>query len=308
MLLFVKKWFKDRFRKWVDLPSLEGKVQNINQNVETLKKSNESNGQLFDTIKNFAKEIAENKKKAAQIEHDVLMPKYIFHSPLGYTVETYAPIYEKPILVDGELLPLPPPVCRAGYSPDDDKFYLEWGRLDHNNIVNIIEKHYRLDNGLEILDFGCSSGRVLRHFYKELKDRKWKLYGVDIQAYLIEWMRQNFSPEINVIVGTTIPHLPFRDSSLDVIYGISVFTHAKFLWDMWLTEFKRVLKKGGLCIQTVQCETAWKYYHNNRDLDWVKAGHPNSMLQKPEIDCDFFFYGDAFISQIFYREEVVKRY
>jgi hypothetical protein len=77
---------------------------------------------------------------------------------------------------------------------------------------------------------------------------------------------------------------------------------------MWLAEFRRVLKPGGLCIQTVQCESAWKFYHENRNLDWVRQGHPWSMLEKPELDEDFFFYGDAFISQIFYREETVKRY
>lgn len=121
-------------------------------------------------------------------------------------------------------------------------------------------------------------------------------------------MRRNFPLDINILCGSTFPHLPFRDSSIDVIYGISVFTHTKYLWDFWLSEFKRVLKPGGLCLQTVQCETAWKFYYENQNQDWVKRGHPQSMLDKPEIDEDFFFYGDSHISQTFYREEVIKKY
>ena len=40
----------------------------------------------------------------------------------------------------------------------------------------------------------------------------------------------------------------------------------------------------------------------------MKNGHPMSMLNIPEMDKDFFFYGDGHISQTFYREEVIKRY
>ena len=244
----------------------------------------------------------------AGLERDIRMPKYLFHSPLDYSTESYPPAYGPSITVEGDPLPVPPPECRPGYSPDDDQLYLSWGRSDHDLIVDIIARHYTSRDGLEILDWGCSSGRVLRHFYAELTERNWKLHGIDIQALLVEWMRRHFPPEINVMCGSTFPHLPVRDSSLDVIYGISVFTHTKYLWDMWLSEFKRVLKRGGLCIQTVQCETAWRFYHQNRNLDWVKQGHPWSMLEKPEMDADFFFYGDGFISQTFYREEAVKRY
>lgn len=246
--------------------------------------------------------------KLADMKHDLLMPKYLYHAPIDYDTESYAPIYEPSIQIEGEWLPVPPPNVRPGYSPEDDKRYLQWGKDDHDFILSMIDKHYKIEDNLSILDWGCSSGRVLRHFYKELKTQNWKLYGTDIQAYLVEWMRRNFPPEITIMCGSTFPHLPFKDSSLDIIYGISVFTHTKYLWDFWLAEFKRVLKPGGLCIQTIQCETAWEFYHNNRELDWVKENHPQSMLEKPELDADFFFYGDGFISQTFYRETVVKNY
>ena len=45
-----------------------------------------------------------------------------------------------------------------------------------------------------------------------------------------------------------------------------------------------------------------------KELDWVKDNHPQSMLDKPEMDTDFFFYGDASNSQTFYKEEILKKY
>lgn len=150
---------------------------------------------------------------------------------------------------------------------------------------------------------------MLRHFYNnEHKTLGWKLHGSDIQAYLVEWMRQHFPREIEVLSASTFPRLPYKDDSLDVIYGISVFTHTKYLWDAWLSEFRRVLRPGGLAIQTVQCEHAWRFYHKNRHLDWVQAGHPRSMLDQRQMSEDYFLYGDAFISQTFFKEETIKRY
>src|SRR5439155_24378122 len=200
-----------------------------------------------------------NEALRSNVEHDLLMPKYLYHSPLDYSRETYPPTYEPAISVVGELLPVPPAKVRPGYAPENDGLYLEWGKHDHDWLIRIIDKHIGMKQGTSILDFGCSSGRVLRHFRAEHLSHGWQLHGIDIQAYLIEWMRQNFPSEFQVICGSTQPHLPYADASMDVIFGISVFTHTKYLWDTWLTEFKRVLKPGGLCIQTVQTQRAWSF-------------------------------------------------
>ena len=243
-----------------------------------------------------------------EIKHDLEMPKYFYHFPIDYDVESHAPIYDASILIEGEPFPIPPSKCRPGYAPNDDTLYLDWGKSDHDFIMEIVDKHHPNKENLVLLDWGCSSGRVLRHFYAQKQSLNWELNGIDIQAFLVEWMRRNFPSDINILCGSTFPHLPFADSSIDIIYGISVFTHTKYLWDFWLSEFKRVLKPGGLCLQTVQCETAWKFYYENRNEDWVKQAHPQSMLLKPEIDEDFFFYGDGSVSQTFYKEEVIKKY
>lgn len=242
------------------------------------------------------------------LRRNVQLSKFLFTSPLDEELETYPPDYKPAIRVAGEKLPVPPPRVRPGYAPDNDRLYLDWGKTDHDFILDIIRKHRGLERDLAVLDWGCSSGRVLRHFYAEHEELGWRLHGTDVQAFLIEWMRQNFPPEIEVLSASTLPHLPYKDDSLDVIYGISVFTHTKYLWDAWLAEFRRVLKPGGLVIQTVQCEHAWRFYHDHRHLDWVRNGHPASMLSQPNMTKDYFLYGDTLDSQTFFKEDVIKRY
>lgn len=69
----------------------------------------------------------------AAIRHDLLMPKYLFTSPLDYDVESHPPKYDPPNFLAGEELPIPPPRCRPGYSPDNDMFY-------YNGLRNAIQR------------------------------------------------------------------------------------------------------------------------------------------------------------------------
>jgi len=39
--------------------------------------------------------------------------------------------------------------------------------------------------------------------------------------------------------------LPFEDSSFDLVYCGSVFTHVSDLADAWFLELRRILRKGG---------------------------------------------------------------
>jgi SAM-dependent methyltransferase len=236
-----------------------------------------------------------------------IMPRYGFHQPFDYLLDSRLPDFDAPVRVEGEVLPLPPVRDRMGYSADDRE-YLNWGRYDHDLILKHIERHGGLREGMSILDFGCSSGRVLRHFHKENLERNWSLYGVDLMARPLEWVRQNFPNEFCVYTGSTLPRLPFEDNSLDVIYGISVFTHIKYQWDMWLMELRRALKPGGLLIQTLHGEHAWRHYYKHRGEDWVRQNHSAHMLSKAEMPYDLFCYGDMAVSQVFWKPGTVRRY
>jgi SAM-dependent methyltransferase len=237
-----------------------------------------------------------------------VMPRFGYHQPLDYHVTTFPPSFDPPIAYPGDPLPLPPVAERMGYSPED-KLYLEWGLYDHDLILSRIDVHApgRKD-GARILDFGCSSGRVLRHFHREHEELGWKLLGVDIQARPIEWMRQHFPSYFEVFVGTALPHLPLEDNSVDYIFGFSVFTHVKFLWDNWLLELRRVLKPGGLLLQTIQAETAWRYYYEHRDEEFIRIGQPEVVRSNPEMNQAFLYHGDIGVSQVFWKRETAREY
>ena len=236
------------------------------------------------------------------------MPRFGFHQPLDFDLDTYPVNFEKPIKLKTEELLIPAPDDRMGYSPENTNKYLDWGLEDKKFLMKHISQNHNIDKSLKILDFGCSSGRVLRHFYDEAKTKNWELYGVDIQAKPIQWMREFLPNDFNVYTGTTMPILPFPDNHFDVIYGFSIFTHIKYNWDMWLMEINRVLKPGGLLIQTVHTEKAWKFYFENKNEQIVKDNHSPEMAKNSKMPYEYFYYGDANCSQIFWKTNIVKSY
>jgi SAM-dependent methyltransferase len=231
-----------------------------------------------------------------------------FHHPIDAQLATFPPNFAAPVILEGEPLPVPPPAIRAGYAPDDTQQYLEWGKYDHDFIIGIAERHLDLRRPLRILDFGCSSGRVLRHFCREQQDAGWQVFGVDPQAILIEWMRQYFPAEFYVCATNyVVPVLPFEDNFFDLIYGISVFTHIKYLWDCWLLELRRCLKPGGLCLQTVHCEPAWAVFAGG-DAEWQLNGVPDYVREHPEMDVDYLLFNKSTTSNTFFRRAIVEKY
>ena len=236
-----------------------------------------------------------------------VMPRFAFHQPTDYYMESPAPQFEPVVRVPGEALPLPAPPDRHGY-PAEDAEYLARGRYEADLIRAQIGRYLPLEQPIAIMDFGCSTGRVLRHFHPDHIARGWQLYGVDVQALCIEWLRRHFPPEFVVYTGTTLPTLPFADNSLDVIYGLSVFTHIKYLWDAWLLELRRVLRPGGLLIQSIHTEHAWDFYHRNRQEGWGRQDLARRIYDTPAMDVDWFHYGDISESQTFWKREVARKF
>ena len=239
-------------------------------------------------------------------EEYTVMPRFMFHQPLDYDSLTYP---KKPIQVARQSPLVPKDEFRFGYSIGNAEEYLAWGKYDHDLIINHIKESNLYSEKLTVLDFGCSSGRVLRHFEPEIENHNWKMIGCDIQASAIESMRaDNWSNGFEFFTSSTLPHLPLEDNSVDVIYSFSVFTHTKYLWDAWLLELKRVLKSGGVMIHTVHLEEAWKYYYENRDQKWVRDSQSPAVYNSPEMSVDYLFHGDASVSQVFWRESVLLNY
>jgi SAM-dependent methyltransferase len=99
-----------------------------------------------------------------------------------------------------------------------------------------------------VLDFGCSSGRVIRVLcaaYPELE-----CYGCDPQPAPIEWAREHLSG-IDFCVSPESPPLPHEDGFFDAVFAISIWSHyGERAAREWLAEMHRVIKPGGHLLLT----------------------------------------------------------
>lgn len=148
---------------------------------------------------------------------------------------------------------LPPNSLRHYYGVRDgtyrDDLYLQSGRTD----VAVIRKLLSTDGfqleGNRILEFGCSAGRLLRHFEEEAKTAE--VWGADLHSAAIHWAQSHLSPPFHFLTNTTAPHLPFENGYFGFIFAGSVWTHLGELDDAWLLELKRVLRVGGRIYLTI---------------------------------------------------------
>lgn len=126
----------------------------------------------------------------------------------------------------------------------------EVGSASAKNLQSLLAKYGRpLSTFEKVLDFGCGCGRTLRWFAAE--PLSVKFYGTDTNMAAIEWCRRHLK-FATFVVNERLPPLPFPESTFDLVYSISVFTHLDepdFL--AWIEEIKRVLRPGGLLVLTL---------------------------------------------------------
>src|SRR3546814_3783335 len=104
-----------------------------------------------------------------------------------------------------------------------------------------------------VLEFGCGTGRVIRHFRNSDGVR---LAWTDANPRPIAWDRENL-PGIDFFHNELTPPLAFADESFDLVYALSVFTHIPLeLQRDWLDELRRVLVPGGYLLCTVTDDAA----------------------------------------------------
>ncbi len=98
------------------------------------------------------------------------------------------------------------------------------------------------------LDFGCSSGRVVRVLEAAYPEVAW--HGCDPNRGAIEWARTAL-PGIDFEVSPQEPPLLWRDAHFDVVFAISVWSHYSApAAQRWLAEMRRVLAPAGTLIVT----------------------------------------------------------
>lgn len=166
---------------------------------------------------------------------------------LGISEEEFKEILER----DQHLMPSL--ADREGYNIGADQNYFITGYHDYMLVLKAIA-----ETGIEaksILDFGCASGRVVRHFVCQGDfDEVW---GADINEQHIRFIQDYLPQEIRAIHNSALPYFPIADSSLDVVTAFSVFTHIDTFETSWLAEIYRVLRPGGIAFITLHNDETW---------------------------------------------------
>ena len=108
------------------------------------------------------------------------------------------------------------------------------------------------------LDFGCSSGRLVRVLAAAYPEIEWR--ACDPNAAAIAWARENL-PGIEFFVNDNAPPLALDQGSLDLICAISIWSHfAPPLGLRWFEDMHRLLQPGGVLVCTTHGLTSVATY------------------------------------------------
>lgn len=126
------------------------------------------------------------------------------------------------------------------------------GPLQYGDVIAgaLAEAGAPLAPGQSVLDFGCSSGRVIRvlHAY----DPELDCLGCDPNGPAIAWAAEHL-PGIRFFESPTVPPLDLPSGSLDVAFAISIWSHFDEVAARgWLDEMARVIRPGGHLLLTTQ--------------------------------------------------------
>ncbi len=161
-------------------------------------------------------------------------------------------------MADGSM-PVPPRdlAARVGTVDGTDplRFYRDEGARLRGVIEELLPAGWSWD-GKRVLDFGCGSGRVLRHFADEAA--RGVFWGCDIDHASIAWDETHLAPPFRFFQNGLTPPLSLAAASLDLIWAMSVFTHIADTWSDWMIEMHRLLAARGILIASFLGEGMWE--------------------------------------------------
>lgn len=171
-------------------------------------------------------------------------------------------------------------------------------------LADHFRKHIDLNNKV-ILDWGCGPGRIIRHLPNVIGNGC-QYFGTDYNKKSIDWCSKNL-PGIDFNNNSLKAQLPYSDNFVDVIYGISIFTHlSEQLHYDWYAALYRVLKPNGIMFLTTQgdnfkeklTDLELRNYAENKLVvrGNVKEGHRTYSA----------FHPKGFMKQLFHNVEILE--
>lgn len=192
--------------------------------------------------------------------------------------------------------PLFLPTFRNNQGLDNDEDYVASSKeqIDH------LKNHFHFHSEAVILDFGCGQGRFANGL-KSLEIPFKSYFGVDTILISIKWCKKwltKYGKQYNFIhlpahnarynlEATQLRPLPFEETSFDLIFLNSVFSH--MLTDdivFYLSEFYRTLKPDGKLYVTAFIEDNVESEVENPE---GYLGESKGKLHRVRFNKDYFF-------------------
>ena len=148
---------------------------------------------------------------------------------------------------DGRPMP-PPDLMMAVSGSAGQTWFSQRGEADAAKFMGIARTH-GLTGPLEVLDWGCGSGRIARWTAPDIVAAGGGFNGSDLNPKLVAWCEQNLPGRY--FRNGLRPPLDLPGHAVDLVYAHSVLTHLTEATAIaWLAEVHRVLRPGGLALLT----------------------------------------------------------
>lgn len=115
-----------------------------------------------------------------------------------------------------------------------------------------IDKNFKNNSNLKILDIGCADGIILSRLNKQYNFKK--ADGIDLSQKLIEL---NKDKKINLFLYDVEKKLPFKTNTYDIILNIATIQNIKNKQNL-ICEIQRILRKNGIFIMTEANPLYWQ--------------------------------------------------
>lgn len=109
-------------------------------------------------------------------------------------------------------------------------------------------EHYKLHDGMRVLDIGCGKGFLLYELQKLLPALQ--VSGVDISQYALDNAKEEVKKDLQL---ASAPKLPFADDSFDLVISLGTFHNLKiFELQQAISELNRVVRQPEMAYLMVE--------------------------------------------------------
>lgn len=126
---------------------------------------------------------------------------------------------------------------------------------------------FDLKKTTRLLDFGCSSGRVLMPLATALTSGQCQCYGCDPIESAISWAKTQIN-SAQFLHMQEDPPLAYPNEAFELVYAISIWSHFSLeRANLWFHELHRVMAPDGLAILTTHGLGALHHFEESSAMD-----------------------------------------